>query len=680
MSTRFLCAMVCVLGITAFPIAAHAVSGFPYEVALWSGNETLSFGQYVALRADTLAVTDETACPSNSLETCSSVFVFEKLLGAWTEVALLTVNAASSEYGYGVAISSDESTIALAAPYVGAAANGAVYVFQKPAGGWHDMTQSATLTIPGNVGSNLGISLVIDGNTIFASFYNWCGGTSNSACTRIAVYPEPSGGWTDSSTPTAVLNYSGEGSDIYIGNQVTASGGYLITNLGNYPAAPTALNLLVFAQPAGGWVDATETSQILPPSGFNNSLSGFGSQLSLAGMTLAVPATNGNFMILVYQEPPSGWGNMSPAAELTPPAISNGITSLFASSPSWVATGGTSATSSLLYLFQKPASGWVNSNTPDQTLSIPTPNNGSGARTVAMTDSAVAVSSTGQTCPTELSGSLNACSLVYLYDSAALPATADPVMQISVQGGFAVTGSPATFDITVSNQGAAAAGDFQLTGALPVQLSSVQATSSQGSCQIAAGMLTCNLGSLLAGSTATVNLTATAPSTAQYLSESVDWSTSSPVRSLRHTQAAITYWVDSPPTVGNLAFTEYCCGLSVQGTFAGHSDAGENLTYKVVNPPTHGELDLVNLPAGDFIYTPDAGFVGTDSFTYVANDGYTNSTPGTVTLTFQPAPKAPAPPPNNPLRAAAGALDWYADFFIALLLLNRRWWKRVKGE
>lgn len=679
---RKCCHFVLVTLLFVLPFCARASGWFANQATLWSRDESQSFDQRLAMVPDTLAVADYTACTANPSGICPSVFVYQKLLGAWTEVALLSVNDPTSTYISNVMLSPDGSAVFIGSPDSGTAANGAVYVFQKPGSGWHDMTPSAVLTISGSVGSNLGTAIGTDGNSVFATYQTDCGSISSPACVRIAIYSKPSSGWTDSDTPVATLRYSDEGQQVTIGDQLEVSDGYLTADLRDFPLAE---NLLVFAEPAGGWVDATETSQITPPSGFNNSLSGFGSQLSIAGMTLVVPATNGNFMALVYQEPVSGWGNLSPSAELEPPAISNEMNSFFASSSSWVASGGTSATSSVLYLFQEPASGWANSNTPDQILSIPVnspaPNNESGARTVAITDSAVAIGSVGQACPPELGGLLNACSLVYLYDSVALPATADPVMQIAVQGGFAVTDSPAIFNITATNQGAAAAGDFQITGTLPVQLSSVQATSSQGSCQITASVLTCNLGSFAAGSTATVNLTATAPSTAQFLSQSVNWSTSSPVRSLRHTQAAITYWVDTPPTVNNLAFTEYCCGISVQGTFSGHSDTGETLTYKVATPPTHGQVSQANVPAGDFIYTPNAGFVGTDSFTYVANDGYVDSAPGTVTFTFLPAPQPPPPPKNNPLRAAAGALDWYADFLVALLLLSRCIWKqRIKGR
>ena len=52
--------------------------------------------------------------------------------------------------------------------------------------------------------------------------------------------------------------------------------------------------------------------------------------------------------------------------------------------------------------------------------------------------------------------------------------------------------------------------------------------------------------------------------------------------------------------------------------------------------PSHGILDLSD--DGSFIYTPDAGFLGQDSFVYHVNNGLTNSPPATVVLNIVAAP------------------------------------------
>ena len=58
------------------------------------------------------------------------------------------------------------------------------------------------------------------------------------------------------------------------------------------------------------------------------------------------------------------------------------------------------------------------------------------------------------------------------------------------------------------------------------------------------------------------------------------------------------------------------------------------LTAVVVTEPTNGTL-VLNAD-GSFTYTPAANFNGTDTFTYMANDGHDNSNIATVTITITP--------------------------------------------
>ncbi len=56
------------------------------------------------------------------------------------------------------------------------------------------------------------------------------------------------------------------------------------------------------------------------------------------------------------------------------------------------------------------------------------------------------------------------------------------------------------------------------------------------------------------------------------------------------------------------------------------SDAeGNTLTYKVVKAPSHGTFK-------NGIYIPTAGYVGTDSFTFIVNNGTVDSEPATITI------------------------------------------------
>ena len=56
---------------------------------------------------------------------------------------------------------------------------------------------------------------------------------------------------------------------------------------------------------------------------------------------------------------------------------------------------------------------------------------------------------------------------------------------------------------------------------------------------------------------------------------------------------------------------------------------GNPRTYRIVSQPRHGSVSLTGTSA---VYRPESGFAGPDSFTYAANDGFTDSNLGTVSV------------------------------------------------
>jgi large repetitive protein len=57
-----------------------------------------------------------------------------------------------------------------------------------------------------------------------------------------------------------------------------------------------------------------------------------------------------------------------------------------------------------------------------------------------------------------------------------------------------------------------------------------------------------------------------------------------------------------------------------------------NLTYSIAAHPMHGTVVITNVNTGACTYTPNAGYVGADAFTFRANDGALNSNVAVVTL------------------------------------------------
>ncbi|HEX2401217.1 MAG TPA: Ig-like domain-containing protein, partial [Mycobacterium sp.] len=73
-------------------------------------------------------------------------------------------------------------------------------------------------------------------------------------------------------------------------------------------------------------------------------------------------------------------------------------------------------------------------------------------------------------------------------------------------------------------------------------------------------------------------------------------------------------------------------------TLSGSDAEGDSLTFTVTSGPAHGTLSG---SGANLTYTPDANYNGPDSFTYVANDGWTDSEATSVSLTVQAVNDAP---------------------------------------
>jgi hypothetical protein len=99
------------------------------------------------------------------------------------------------------------------------------------------------------------------------------------------------------------------------------------------------------------------------------------------------------------------------------------------------------------------------------------------------------------------------------------------------------------------------------------------------------------------------------------------------------------------PTVVNQSYSVTENGtltISAPGVLVNDTDPNSlNLTAVSFTSPAHGTLTPDSNGDGGFVYTPTAGYYGTDSFTYEAKDSVATSTPATVTITVNPlAPTA----------------------------------------
>lgn len=101
----------------------------------------------------------------------------------------------------------------------------------------------------------------------------------------------------------------------------------------------------------------------------------------------------------------------------------------------------------------------------------------------------------------------------------------------------------------------------------------------------------------------------------------------------------VTIEVSGPPVAVDDTGESIDGGAVLVDVLANDTDPnGDSMTVAVATPPSGGTAVVT---AGGILYTPDAGFTGPDSFTYVASDGVYESAPATVTIDFTFLPDPP---------------------------------------
>ena len=76
-------------------------------------------------------------------------------------------------------------------------------------------------------------------------------------------------------------------------------------------------------------------------------------------------------------------------------------------------------------------------------------------------------------------------------------------------------------------------------------------------------------------------------------------------------------------------------------TLVGEDSDGDTLSFSVVAEPANGSLVRANADNGQWVYTPDENYHGSDSFTYVASDSEGDSQAAVFSITVSPINDAP---------------------------------------
>lgn len=385
--------------------AQYPVTIDPYfqvaKLTASDGAQGNALGDSVAVSADGSTI----AAGAPFAAITGTVYVFVKPNGGWvngTQVARLTTLAPEArELGYSVAVSGDGSTI-VAGTLNGFAPHqppGAAFVFVKPNGGWVDAAETAKLHASGGSSTNgnflgHGVAVNQDGSLVVAGAPNAV--ISNTLTGAVYVFAKPNGGWS-TTTETAVLTATFSAQPVNLGDSVAVApdGSTIVAgdefSLVNGIASGAAF---VFLKPNGGWKGETQAARLTASLGKSDERIGTAVALSADGSTIVVGAPGtpavlsdasslavsdpssplilprpGPGAAYVFVKPNTGWADVTQTARLTASDANTatparaGVSVAISSDGSLVAAGAehesTVAGSGAVYLFERPAGGWM---------------------------------------------------------------------------------------------------------------------------------------------------------------------------------------------------------------------------------------------------------------------------------------------------------------------------------
>jgi len=160
-----------------------------------------------------------------------------------------------------------------------------------------------------------------------------------------------------------------------MGISVVISGNTIVAGAQNATVGSNAAQgaAYVFVKPGSGWADMTETAKLTASDG--QAGDGFGGSVGIAGDTIVVGAClqsgmcNGQGKVYVFLKPKNGWTTTSKfKAELTASdgSANDGFSNMLSISGdgktiavgAWGATVGGNASEGAAYIFEKPSTGW----------------------------------------------------------------------------------------------------------------------------------------------------------------------------------------------------------------------------------------------------------------------------------------------------------------------------------
>ena len=283
------------------------------------GTEEDRFGSAVAIEGDTIVVGASrlAAVPQEA----GSVYVFDKPVAGWddmTETAKLSPSDGETGDLFGHALDFEGTTIFVGAPGLGSLNDGAVYVYEKPAGPWANATETAKL-VPDQSGGQLGAGVSVSGDTLAAGApgLDLEPGISNQGAG--VIFEKTEAGWSGAGQKV-LLAASDPGGDDALADSIAISGDTVVAGAAqDNTTGSNDGSAYVFEEPGGGWgalgnVIQTETAKLTASS--PQIAARFGFFVDIEGGTIAIGASadtvdsdSARGSVYVFTEPAGGWAD-----------------------------------------------------------------------------------------------------------------------------------------------------------------------------------------------------------------------------------------------------------------------------------------------------------------------------------------------------------------------------------
>ncbi|MBU6508965.1 MAG: cadherin-like domain-containing protein [Gammaproteobacteria bacterium] len=295
----------------------------------------------------------------------------------------------------------------------------------------------------------------------------------------------------------------------------------------------------------------------------------------------------------------------------------------------------------------------------------PDPSDGFGQTGVALSaDQESMVITAGYATVTVGANAFAQAGVAYVYQS-----PADLSLTLSASPSLVALNQTVTLNATVTNNDAVvSAYNVSFTYTIPDGLSLVATNPVGGTCSLSLNktgqtVVTCVAPSLQNGDTWQPQVLVKVTTAGAYTNTASVTSNQPDPDTANNTASASISML--PPTVSNGNVSTHV-GVPVSGTLNGSNPClCGTPVFSVVTVPAHGSVSITNTTTGAFTYTPAAGYIGSDSFTFQLANGLDTSGAATESITVADV----APTANNgsvsttmnqPVSATLSATPGYA--------------------